>query len=183
MSRIGNSKIEIPQGVTVAVEDGGDYDYKQVKVVGPKGELVQSIRPNVKVDVAEKEIAVSRVDDTIESKSLHGMYRSLINNMVVGVYEGYTKELHIEGIGYRAQVVGEDLELSVGYSHKILAKPPVGVSVEVEDQTEIKITGVDKQAVGNFAATVRAYRKPEPYKGKGIRYKDEQIVRKDTKAS
>lgn len=183
MSRIGYKPIKILPRVDVSISDGGEFGYKMVTVKGPKGELTQSVRRNVEIKVDGDEIILERINNSKQSRSLHGLYRSLIANMIEGVVNGFTKELKIEGIGYRAQMIGDSVELSLGYSHKILAKPPEGVSVEVPEQTEIKVTGIDKQKVGHFAAEIRSYRKPEPYKGKGVRYKDEQIRRKDVKSA
>jgi large subunit ribosomal protein L6 len=183
MSRIGLKPITLPTGTSLEITDGGEFGYKIVTVKGPKGELAQSLRAGIDCEIKDGVVNVTRSADTKELASQHGLYRSIISNMVIGVSEGYVKELHIEGIGYRANMSGNGIELALGYSHKILATPPAGVSVEVADQTEIKITGIDKQKVGEFAAKIRSYRKPEPYKGKGIRYKDEQIKKKDVKSA
>ena len=181
MSRIGNSQIIIPEGVTVTVNDGGNFHYKEVVVVGPKGELRESIRRGINVKIEDNIITVTRENEAKQTKSYHGLYRSLINNMVVGVTEGYSKELEIVGIGYRAEQQGNSIVFSLGYSHKITLTPPEGVVVTIDEQTKIKVEGANKQKVGETAAKIRSYRKPEPYKGKGVKYKEEVIKRKSAK--
>lgn len=181
MSRVGLKPITLPNGVTLTTEQTPAG--VNVAVKGPKGELSQVIHSSITLNQDGSNVTFSRASDDKQIRSFHGLYRSLINNMVVGVTEGYVKELHIEGIGYRAQMTGTDVEFALGYSHKIKLTPPAGITVEVTDQTEIKISGCDKQLVGEFAAKIRSLRKPEPYKGKGVRYKDEQIKRKDVKSA
>lgn len=172
MSRIGKKPIEIPKGVEVKV-DG----YK-VSVKGPKGELEKSFNQGMAISVKDNQIIVLRPNDQVKNRSLHGLVRSLINNMVIGVTEGYTKSLELQGVGYRASKKGNDLVISVGYSHPVEVTPPEGIDVDVPSNTEINISGIDKQKVGQFAAQIRSIREPEPYKGKGIRYKGEYVRRK-----
>ncbi len=181
MSRIGNAPVTIPTGVTVEVTEGGEYGHQQVKVTGPKGELVKSIRKPIIVAVEEGKVVVKRPNDEKQIKSYHGLYRSLINNMVKGVTDGFEIDLEIVGIGYRAEQQGEKVIFSLGYAHKIELVPPAGVTVLITDSTNVKVSGYDKELVGQTAAKIRGYRPPEPYKGKGVRYKDEQILRKSAK--
>lgn len=181
MSRVGNAQIQIPEGVTVDVQKGGDYGHLIVTVTGPKGTLSESIRGEIDVKIEDGNVNVSRGNDEKQTKAYHGLYRSLINNMVLGVTEGYSKELEIVGIGYRAEQQGNDILFSLGYSHKINLTPPEGVIVTITDQTNIKVEGADKQKVGETAAKIRSFRKPEPYKGKGVKYVDETIKRKSAK--
>jgi large subunit ribosomal protein L6 len=182
MSRIGKQPVVIPAGVKVAVESG------KIKVEGPKGKLELEPHPAMKVayDDKTKAITVARPDDERLNRSLHGLTRSLINNMIVGVTKGYEKKLKIEGIGYQATLKTVDnkkgVELTVGYANKILRIPPEGVTVEVPDPTTIVVKGADKQKVGQYAAEIRASRKPEPYKGKGVRYENEVVRRKEGKS-
>jgi large subunit ribosomal protein L6 len=179
MSRIGRKPIIVPAGVKVAVNDG------KIDVEGPKGKLSFAHRPEigVKYDSAGNQILVTRGDDERLSRALHGLTRSLINNMVVGVTAGYTKRLEIVGVGYQAQLKkANTVVLQVGYANQITMEAPQGVSVTVPDSTHVVITGADKQAVGQFAAEVRKVRPPEPYKGKGIRYEGETVRRKAGKA-
>ncbi len=173
MSRIGKKPVVIPSGVKVAVGDNN------VSVEG-KAKLSIAIPPKVTVEVQDSQVIVNRLDDTRESGAMQGLARSLINNMVIGVTEGFKKELSIVGVGYRAQVKGKVLNLSLGFSHPVNYRIPDGIQVSVEGNN-ISITGADKQQVGEAAATIRRYRKPEPYKGKGIRYVDEHIVLKEGK--
>lgn len=180
MSRIGRKPVAIPSGVTV------QYNQGELRVKGPKGdhEPLQT-HPNITVEVDEnaKEIRVTRPDDDRFNRSLHGLMRSLIANMVEGVTQGYEKKLKIEGIGFQGRIDGRAIVLSVGYANQVRLEPPEGVTVEVEkDGVSITVKGVNKQKVGQFAAEIRASRKPEPYKGKGIRYADETIRRKEGKA-
>lgn len=181
MSRIGNAPITIPAGVTVEVLPGGDYGNQLVKVTGPKGELQQSVRRNITVKQDGESLIVERANEEKQTKSFHGLYRALIANMIKGVTEGYEKELEIVGIGYRAEQQGDKVVFSLGYAHKIELEPPEGIVVQVTDQTKIKVSGIDKDLVGRVAAQIREYRPPEPYKGKGIKYKNEQILRKSVK--
>jgi large subunit ribosomal protein L6 len=178
MSRIGKQPIAIPSGVKVQIADG------TVRVEGPKGKLELKPHPAMKIqqDDKTKDIVVTRPDDDRQSRSLHGLTRSLIANMVEGVTKGYMKRLKIEGIGYQARMDKKNVVLTVGYANAIEMVPPDGVTVALTDPTTIVITGADKQKVGQFAAEVRAARKPEPYKGKGIRYENEQVRRKEGKS-
>ncbi|HEY2157294.1 MAG TPA: 50S ribosomal protein L6 [Isosphaeraceae bacterium] len=179
MSRIGRKPVPVPAGVKVAVNDG------TVSVEGPKGKLSFAHRPEigVKYDDAGKQILVTRGDDERLSRALHGLTRSLVNNMVVGVTAGYTKRLEIVGVGYQAQLKkANTVALQVGFANQITMEAPAGVTVTVPDPTHVVVTGADKQAVGQFAAEVRKVRPPEPYKGKGIRYEGEAVRRKAGKA-
>jgi large subunit ribosomal protein L6 len=178
MSRIGKQPVAVPAGVKVKVADG------KVFVEGPKGKLELVPHRNMKVELASdgKAILVKRPSDERQNRALHGLTRSLIANMVEGVVKGYEKRLKIEGIGYQAASKNKGVELTVGYANRILMIPPAGVTVEVPDQTTIVIKGADKQKVGQFAAEVRQARPPEPYKGKGIRYENEQVRRKEGKS-
>ena len=179
MSRIGKKPVEIPAGIQVAVSD------RVVSVEGPQGKLQLEHRPEVSVQVDEesKQVIVTRVDDERESRAFHGLTRSLVQNMVTGVMDGYEKRLEIVGVGYLGQVSGDSLSLRVGFANEIQKKIPVGLDVSCPDQTHIVVKGCDKQQVGQFAAEVRAIRKPEPYKGKGIRYEGEQVKIKPGKAA
>jgi len=176
VSRIGNDPIVIPDGVDVTVGDDG------VTVKGPRGTLVDRYDKRIVVVVEDGVVRLSRVDDERESRALHGLSRALLNNMVVGVSEGYKKELRTEGVGYRANLQGSRLELQVGYSHPIHIEAPDGISFEVPEPTRIIVSGIDKQQVGQIAADIRRVRPPEPYKGKGIRYVGEYVRRKAGKA-
>lgn len=178
MSRIGNSPIEVPSGVDISIGDG------VVTVKGPKGELSQDISPLISVSQEGDTVTLTRADDERESRSLHGLYRSLIANMVVGVTEGYKKDLEIVGVGYRANAQGNNkLELSLGFSHTVSVSAPEGVTFDVPAPTQISVVGIDKQLVGQVAADIRALKKPEPYKGKGVRYVGEYVARKAGKAA
>ena len=177
MSRIGRLPIQIPAGVTVTIADDNT-----VTVKGPKGELSQKVNKDIKVEQVGTEVIVSRPSDSKPHRSMHGLYRSLINNMVVGVTKGFEKVLLIEGVGYRASVEGGKLNLAMGYSHPVLIDAPANITFETPAPTKIVIKGIDKQAVGAIAADIRAVRKPEPYHGKGIRYENEVIRRKEGKA-
>lgn len=176
MSRIGRKPIEIPAGVEVKV------DNNVVTVKGPKGTLTQAIKPIITVKVEGNQVIVERPNDENVSRSLHGLSRTLIANMVEGVSKGYSKELQINGVGYRAAKQGKQLVLTLGYSHQVFVDEIEGISIEVPDTNKIIISGADKQLVGQFAAEVRGKRPPEPYKGKGIKYADETIRRKEGKA-
>ncbi len=179
MSRIGKLPIVIPAGVTVTVDENN-----HVTVKGPKGTLEFTFFKGISIVIENNEIIVTRPDNSIIHRELHGTTRAVIHNMVVGVTEGYTKILDIKGVGYRAQLRGTDtLILSVGYSNPVEMKIPEGLTIEVPSNTEIFIKGIDKQAVGEFAATVRKVRLPEPYQGKGIRYRGEHIRRKEGKTA
>ncbi|MBE6738004.1 MAG: 50S ribosomal protein L6 [Ruminococcaceae bacterium] len=176
MSRIGRKPINIPAGVEAKFENG------VMTVKGPKGTLTQNIHPNMTVEVNGAEINVTRPNDDKENRSLHGLTRTLIFNMVVGVSEGYKKELDVNGVGYRVQKQGKDLVMNLGYSHQVIMSDNEDITIEVPGPNKIIINGIDKQKVGQFAAEVRAKRPPEPYKGKGIKYVDEVIRRKEGKA-
>ncbi len=176
MSRIGRQPINIPDGVKVALK--GDV----INVEGPKGKLSQSIRPEVDVKVDGSVVEVTRKDDSRNSRALHGLTRSLVANMVHGVSEGFTKRLEIIGVGYKADVQGNVVNLALGFSHPIRYDLPEGITVKVDRQTIVDITGADKQVVGQVAADIRSFRPPEPYKGKGVKYADEHIRRKAGKA-
>jgi large subunit ribosomal protein L6 len=177
MSRIGRLPVTVPSAVDVAIE-GSD-----VTVKGPKGTLSHSVAAPIAVAKAEDgTIAVTRPDDERLSRALHGLTRTLINNMVIGVTEGYEKKLEIVGTGYRVLAKGSDLEFALGYSHPIVITPPAGITFAVESQTRFSVQGIDKQQVGEVAANIRKLRKPDPYKGKGVRYAGEQVRRKVGKA-
>lgn len=176
MSRIGKHPISVPSGVKVSVSDG------KVQVTGPKGSLQIPLKPEITVGVAGSVVEVKRSDDGRSAKALHGLTRTLIANMVKGVSEGFQKKLEIIGVGYKADVQGSNVNLALGYSHPVKYTLPKGVTAAVEKQTLITLTGPDKQVVGQVAADIRAFRKPEPYKGKGIKYSDEVIRRKAGKA-
>ena len=181
MSRIGKLPIVIPAGVTVTVNG------TEVKVKGPKGELFQVVNPDIKVEVADGHVVVTRPSDDKEHRALHGLYRSLINNMIIGVSEGYKKELELVGVGYRASNTGQVLELSLGYSHAIYLKLPPEVKVETKSESNknplIILESCDKQLIGQVCAKIRTFRKPEPYKGKGIKFVGEVIRRKSGKSA
>ena len=175
MSRIGNKHIVIPQGVEIKVEGN------LITVKGAKGTLDFAFNPEMIVEVENNEIVVKRPTESKAHRTLHGTTRAVINNMVVGVSEGFTKVLEINGVGYRAQLQGDTLVVNAGYSHTVPMKLPAGIQVVCPTPTEIQISGCDKQVVGEFAAEIRAIRKPEPYKGKGIRYRGEYVRRKEGK--
>ena len=172
MSRIGNKPITVPAGVEVKVEGN------TVTVKGPKGTLSQSFNAAMEIKVEGTEILVTRPSESKEHKSLHGLTRTLVNNMVIGVSEGFKKELEINGIGYRAAKTGKDVNLNLGFSHPVVVSDNEDITIEVPAPNKLIITGIDKQKVGQFAAEVRELRPPEPYKGKGIKYSDETIRRK-----
>ena len=176
MSRIGRAPIAVPAGVEVKI------DGHVITVKGPKGELTREIHPAITAELEAGQILVKRPNDEKLNRSLHGLTRSLIHNMVVGVTEGYKKELEINGVGYRASKEGKKLVLNVGYSHPVNVEEVEGITIEVPSQNSIVISGIDKQLVGQFAAEVRSKRPPEPYHGKGIRYKGEYIRMKEGKA-
>jgi len=177
MSRIGYNPITLAEGIQVTV------DNSLVTVKGPKGELSEKIDPDLSVKIEDNVVSVDRPTDSKRHKAMHGLYRSLIANMVVGVSEGYKKELELVGVGYRATLKGQLLDLILGYSHHILFQIPEEVKAKVEAQTKITLESIDKQLIGQVAAKIRSLRKPEPYKGKGIRYTDEVIRRKAGKAA
>jgi large subunit ribosomal protein L6 len=172
MSRIGKKPIEIPAGVSVSLSPG------RVMVNGPLGELSQQIPQRMQVEQADGEILVKRPTERGDDRALHGLTRSLVANMVEGVTKGFEKRLEIQGVGYRAALRGQSLELSVGFSHSVVVEPPAGITFEVPSATEVVVKGIDKQQVGQTAAEVRAVKPPEPYKGKGIRYVGEYVRRK-----
>ena len=176
MSRIGRKPIAIPAGVEVKNDNG------LITVKGPKGTLTQKINPIISVEINGSEINVTRPNDDKEARSLHGLSRTLINNMIIGVTEGYKKELEVNGVGYRVQKQGDTLVMNLGYSHQVFVKEIPGITIEAPGPNEIVISGADKQLVGQFAAEVREKRPPEPYKGKGIKYSTEVIRRKEGKA-
>jgi large subunit ribosomal protein L6 len=172
MSRIGKKPIEIPEGVSVEIGEG------EVPVKGPKGELSQAVSPAMRVEQTNGTLSVERPTDRGEHRSLHGLTRSLIANMIEGVTRGFEKRLEIQGVGYRARLQGKALELSVGYSHPVSIPAPDGIEFEVPQPTEVVVRGIDKQLVGEVAAQIRKQRPPEPYKGKGVRYAGEYVRRK-----
>ena len=176
MSRIGRLPIDIPSGVTVTVSG------QDVAVKGPKGELALTVARPIEVAVEENQVLVSRPDDERESRSLHGLTRTLINNNIIGVTQGYTKGLEVVGTGYRVQQKGSSVEFALGFSHPVLIDPPAGITLTVEGTTKLTVSGIDKQAVGEAAANIRKIRKPEPYKGKGVRYAGENVRRKAGKS-
>lgn len=178
MSRIGNKTITVPAGVEVNVAAGNE-----VTVNGPKGTLTRQFSDLMEIKQEENEIKVIRPNDEKHTKQLHGTTRALLNNMVEGVSSGFTKSLELVGIGFRSAVSGNKLTLNIGYSHPVEFAIPEGINAECKSATEIIISGIDKQLVGEFAANVRASRKPEPYKGKGVRYKDEHVRRKEGKTA
>ena len=172
MSRIGRKPVPVPDAVTVEIAPGN------IAVKGPKGELSQFYSPDMTVSQNEGVVTVERPTDRGEHRALHGLTRSLIANMVEGVTDGFEKRLEIQGVGYRAALKGKNLELALGYSHPVAIEAPEGIEFEVPQPTEIIVRGIDKQLVGQVAADIRKRRPPEPYKGKGIRYRDEQVLRK-----
>jgi large subunit ribosomal protein L6 len=177
VSRIGKKPVEIPKGVTVSLSGN------LIKVKGPKGELHRNIHPLIKTEIVEAEIKISIPDDLKESRALHGLTRALVQNMVVGVTDSYKKTLDIVGVGYKAELKGKNLLLNIGYSHPIYFVPPDEIKLEVPAPIQIIISGNDKELVGLVAAKIRSFRKPEPYKGKGIKYSDERIIRKAGKTA
>ena len=176
MSRIGRLPIAVPSGVDVTI------DGRTLTVKGPKGTLTRELHPDIAVAREDDQLVVTRPTEQKTHRQLHGLTRTLVNNMVVGVTDGYRKSLEITGVGYRAAKVGEKLQLNLGYSHPIEIAPPQGISFEVENPTRLAVVGIDKELVGQVAAQVRSTRKPEPYKGKGVRYSGEYIRRKAGKA-
>jgi large subunit ribosomal protein L6 len=177
VSRIGKKPVAIPDGVTIKAQGN------VLKIKGPKGELEKSFHPNIKIQLAESEVVVERPDDSKQNKALHGLTRSLIQNMVTGVSESYKKTLDIVGVGYKAEMKGKNILLNIGYSHPIYFIPPDEITIETTSPNQIIISGNDKELVGLVAAKIRSIRKPEPYKGKGIKYSDEHIVRKAGKTA
>lgn len=177
MSRVGRKPIQIIKGVTVTKTDG------KVVVKGPKGELSATVHPEITIDVTKSDVRVSRHADDGAHRALHGLWRALVQNMITGVTQGYSKKLEIVGVGYRAEMKGKKLHLMLGYSHPILFGPPDGITFEAPTQTSIVVSGIDKQLVGLVAAKIRSFRPPEPYKGKGVKYEGEYIRRKAGKAA
>ncbi|RFA19439.1 50S ribosomal protein L6 [Subtercola boreus] len=176
MSRIGRLPIPIPAGVDITI------DGQLVQVKGPKGELVLTVKAPIEAKVEDNQILVTRPDDERESRSLHGLTRTLIANQIIGVTEGYSKGLEVVGTGYRVAAKGANVEFALGYSHSITVEPPAGISFTVEGVNKLTVSGIDKQAVGEVAANIRKLRKPEPYKGKGVRYAGEVVRRKAGKS-
>ena len=176
MSRIGKMPITVPAGVTVTIEDN------HVTVKGPKGELTRQINKNMKLTMDNGVITVERPDDEKESRSLHGLSRTLINNMIIGVTQGFSKTLEINGVGYRAAKQGQNINFTLGFSHPVVKEPPAGITFEVPAPNKIVVSGADKEVVGAVAADIRTLRPPEPYKGKGIHYEGEHVRRKIGKA-
>lgn len=176
MSRVGNKPVDLPDGVDVKI------DGSLIKVKGSKGELTRTFHERISFSLDDGVVTVTRPDDARESRALHGLSRALLNNMVVGVSDGFRKELEIHGVGYRAAMKGRDLELLVGFSHPVIVEAPEGITFEVPEQTKIVVSGIDKEQVGQVAANIRKVRPPEPYKGKGIRYVGEYVRRKAGKA-
>jgi large subunit ribosomal protein L6 len=176
MSRVGNKPVDLPDGVDVNI------DGSMVKVKGSKGELERVFHERIGFDLDDGVVTVTRPDDARESRALHGLSRALLYNMVVGVSDGFRKELEIQGVGYRASMKGSNLELLVGFSHPVVVEPPEGITFEVPEQTRIIVSGIDKELVGQVASNIRKVRPPEPYKGKGIRYVGEYVRRKAGKA-
>ena len=176
MSRIGRLPIDVPAGVTASV------DGREVKVSGPKGELALTVASPIEVAIEDGQVLVTRPDDERESRSLHGLTRTLISNNIIGVTQGYTKGLEVVGTGYRVQQKGSSVEFALGFSHPVLIDPPAGITLTVEGTNKLTVSGIDKQAVGEAAANIRKIRKPEPYKGKGVRYAGEVVRRKAGKS-
>ncbi|MBT4983648.1 MAG: 50S ribosomal protein L6 [Ilumatobacter sp.] len=176
MSRIGKATITVPAGVDVTVAAG------RITVKGPKGELARVIPGNIIISQEGDTLTCERPNDENKTKAMHGLTRSLVNNMVIGVTEGFTKELQIVGVGYRAEAQGKDIRLSLGFSHTVDVKAPEGITFDIPAQTQVIVKGIDKEVVGQVAANIRSIRKPEPYKGKGVRYLGERVVRKAGKA-
>jgi large subunit ribosomal protein L6 len=177
VSRVGNAPIRIPDGVNVEVKKN------IVHVKGPKGEIQKKYDPSISVEIDDGIIYVKRPTNNRQHRAFHGLYRSLIYNMVTGVKDGFSKQLEIIGVGYRAELKGKVLSLQLGYSHPILFVPPEGINISVENPTTIKVDGIDKELVGLVSAKIRSFRPPEPYKGKGIRYSDESVRRKAGKSA
>lgn len=177
MSRIGKKPVAILKGVKVHLADG------ELKVTGPKGELKTTVHPDIAVEVGTDQILLKRHSDEKKQRALHGLWRALVQNMVLGVTAGYSRKLELVGVGYRAEMKGKKLQLLLGYSHPILFAAPEGVTIEAPTQTNITISGIDKMLVGQVAAKIRSFRPPEPYKGKGVKYEGEHIRRKAGKAA
>ncbi len=176
MSRIGKLPIQLPAPVKVTLQPG------HVKVEGPKGQLERTLPVDITVKQVDGQLVFERPSDDYKHRALHGLVRSLVANMVIGVNEGYTKHLELVGVGYRVAKQGDEITLSLGYSHPIKFKPPAGVTIDVQDQTKFSVSGIEKEAVGQVAADIRGFRPPEPYKGKGVMYRGEKVRRKAGKA-
>ncbi len=177
MSRIGKRPVAVSKGIKIDKKDG------KIKISGPKGELSAAMPSSIAIDIKENEIVLTRSSDVKLQKALHGTWRALISNMVKGVSEGFQRKLEIVGVGYKAELKGKKLQLALGYSHPILFEPPAGIKVEVPQPTNMIVSGIDKQLVGQVAAKLRSFRPPEPYKGKGVKYEGEYIRRKAGKAA
>ena len=178
MSRIGKSPVEMPDGVKANINK------QEVSIEGPKGQLTMTVHPKISVKSEDGVLKVSRPDDTRQSRSLHGLTRSLINNMVQGVHKGYTRGLEIQGVGYRAEAKGKELHLALGFSHPVIYPLPEGIKAVVDgSRTKITLEGIDKQLIGATAAKIRSFRPPEPYRGKGVRYANEVVRRKEGKSA
>jgi large subunit ribosomal protein L6 len=177
MSRIGNKPVALPAGVEVTVDDKN-----LVTVKGPKGQLQEQVSKLINIEVKENEVVFTRPSDAREYRAQHGLARTLVSNMVIGVTNGYEKKLQLVGVGYRAEKKGKTLVMNLGYSHPVEMEDPEGITTEVPDTTTIVVKGIDKATVGNYAANIRTWREPEPYKGKGIKYENEVIRRKEGKA-
>ncbi len=177
MSRIGKMPISLTDQAKVEVKDN------VISVTGPKGALTQAMCDEVTVSVADGSVSVTRIDDSKRSRSMHGLYRMLVSNMVEGVTKGFTRKLEITGVGYRAELKGDLLALTLGFSHMIYFKAPAGIKIEVPEPTTVLVSGIDKALVGQIASKIRSFRKPEPYRGKGIKYEGEVIRRKEGKAA
>jgi large subunit ribosomal protein L6 len=176
LSRIGKLPIQLPAPVKVTLQPG------YVKVEGPKGQLERTLPADITVKQVDGQLVFERPSDDYKHRALHGLVRSLVANMVIGVNEGYTKHLELVGVGYRVAKQGDEITLSLGYSHPIKFKPPAGVTIDVQDQTKFSVSGIEKEAVGQVAADIRGFRPPEPYKGKGVMYRGEKVRRKAGKA-
>ena len=176
MSRIGKKEINIPENIEIAINES------TINIKSTKGEMSYNIPIGLKVTKSDKTIKIKRIEETKETQALHGLCRSIINNMVIGVSEGFSKKLVIQGVGYRSQIEKNNLIVNVGYSHPVIIKAPEGINIKVDNNTNITISGIDKEKVGQIAATIRSIRPPEPYKGKGIRYENETVRRKVGKA-
>jgi len=176
LSRIGKLPIQLPAPVKVTLQPG------HVKVEGPKGQLERTLPVDITVKQVDGQLVFERPSDDYKHRALHGLVRSLVANMVIGVNEGYTKHLELVGVGYRVAKQGDEITLSLGYSHPIKFKPPAGVTIDVQDQTKFSVSGIEKEAVGQVAADIRGFRPPEPYKGKGVMYRGEKVRRKAGKA-
>ena len=176
MSRIGKKIIKVPQNTEI------DINQSTISIKGPKGQLSYNLSKLITIKKTSSEIQVYKLEDNKESQALYGLYRTIINNMIIGVSQGFYKKLEIQGVGYRSQMEGKNLILNVGYSHPVIIEPPENISIKVENNTQITVFGINKETVGQIAAKIRSIRPPEPYKGKGIRYIDEKVRRKVGKA-